>query len=210
MSNVVIEIEQAAKPPLRQRLCSWKWWVYGDMNSQPLEKPLNPHWFEIIFCFCIWFFIFFQPWVATWLNRNPPSFESLQRVHGKVIRTGEFAPQFSVRLDSGEVLNLDYPDFLGYNGRHDTWMKKLGYRSGNVAGCYANVWYDSPRFTLNTRNRIWQIKCDHRLISANYTDFLKMFEDRKSLVSNGFFAFIFFPLLMALATARQRRGLLRQ
>lgn len=31
-------IPQPPKPPWRVRLTSWKWWVYGDVNSQPREK----------------------------------------------------------------------------------------------------------------------------------------------------------------------------
>lgn len=205
MSNLAIETEQPAKPRLRQRLRSWKWWVYGDMNSKPLEKPPKGFRFQLFIGILFWLFIAVHPCISTWINRHPPKFSDLQVAHGIVISTNEKNPHLRIRLDNGEVLAMEYPSFMNNYGRTSAGPKKLGANNANVLGCRATVWFDIPRYTLWKRYRVWQIHCDDRDVSASYEEII-FDSEGMGLVFFGITAFILMPFLMALWFVRFMRG----
>lgn len=96
-----------AKPPWGVRLRSWKWWVYGDVNSQLREKPPKGYYFQIAIAIVLWVAIAGHPWITTWVNRHPPAFSSLEITKGTVVRTSRKSPHLDLRLDSGEILNME-------------------------------------------------------------------------------------------------------
>ncbi len=209
MSTAISESEKhekQSKPPLGQRLRSWKWWVYGDMHSRPRKDIPNSHIYNVITGFLIWSLLGIQPWVTTWINRVPPDFSSLKSVHGEIINASEKSPHFFLKSDSGRIFKFDYPGFLIVYPRAVGSMNKLGEKNGNVVGCSATIWFDIPRYTLWTRYRVWQIECDDHSTGASYEDFLQGLDRRLSLLWWGFIIFIFMPFGGTLIMLRSRRG----
>lgn len=80
------------KPPWRIRLTSWKWWVYGDAYSQPLEQLPKGFYKHVAFATTLWVVIAFHPWVTTFINREPPPFDQLKVVEGTIHTTYEKKP----------------------------------------------------------------------------------------------------------------------
>lgn len=205
MNNLAIDAEQPVKPPLRQRMRSWKWWVYGDMNSKPLEKPPKGVRLQFSIGIIFWIVIAVQPCVSTWINRHPPKFSELQVAHGLVTSTNEKNPHLRLRLNNGDVLAMEYPSFMNNYGRTSAGPRKLGINNAKVLGCRATVWFDIPRYTLWQRYRVWQITCDDRDEGASYDEIIFSSGDM-GLVFFGISAFILIPLLMALRFVRSMRG----
>lgn len=205
MIDAMVENELPDKPTIGQRLRSWKWWVYGDMHSKPLEKPPKGLRLQLFIGIFGWLFIAVHPWVTTWINRNPPPFSELQVAHGKVVGTDFKNPHLVLQLDNGEVLKLEYPSFMNTYGRTSAGIRKFGNDNAKVLGCRGTVWFDVPRYTLWRRYRVWQISCDDRDIGASYDEIIFSSGDM-SLVLFGFGAFILIPMVTALWFVRFRRG----
>ncbi len=200
------EKESPLKPLIRERLRSWKWWIYGDMHSKPRKDIPNGHIYNVVVGLFIWIFLGVQPWITTWINRKPPEFSSLKIMHGVIINSHEKSPHFILKSDSGEIFKFDYPGILLIYPRAVGLMTKLGEENRNVIGCNATIWFDIPRYTLWTRYRVWQIACDDRSVGASYEDFLGGFERRLGLRWWGFIVFVFMPLGGTLIIVRSRRG----
>ncbi len=206
MSDAMTVIKQSPKPPLGQRLRSWKWWVYGDMSSQPLEKAPKGYRLNICLGIAIWLSLGVYPWIDSWINRHPPEFSSLQSVRGVITNTSRKSPQFILQLTTGERVRLEYQGFLGIYGRETGLMRRLGDENQNVLGCSATVWFDVPRFTLWKRNRVWQIACDNSPHGASYENFREYFKKWNRLIYWGVIIFFLIPLGMAIISIRFRRG----
>ncbi len=116
MSDNPMAIHSDNKPPLAVKLRSWKWWVYGDMDSQPLEKPLRMSRKDICVNAVVYLLHCCYPFLATCVNRNPPDFNELKTAEGEVIGAGLNAPQIRMKLESGQRLRLTLPS--GY------WLSK--------------------------------------------------------------------------------------
>lgn len=198
------QVDRNLKPLLRQRLRSWKWWVYGDINSQPLEKPPKGFLFKILLGGATWLLIAGHPWVITWLNSNPPEFSSLQIATGLVIHTNRKNPQIGLRLESGQILEMEFPGFLNTYGTTSSGIRSLGFNNQKVFGCRATVWFDIPRYSLWRRYRIWQIACEDGKVIASYGEITNSIQ--WDLLDAAIFAFLIMPLLMALTLARHKRG----
>lgn len=206
MSTAMAPVAVNPKPPLRQRLRSWKWWVYGDMNSQPLEKAPKGYLFNFCLGIVIWLILCVYPWIDSWINRHPPEFSSLQSIHGLVTNTSRKSPQFIFQLATGERMRLEYPGYLGIYGRDTGVMRRLGDENENVLGCSATVWFDVPRFTLWKRNRVWKIACDNSQHGASYENFRDYFEKWNSLIYWGVINFLLIPIGLVIILIRFRRG----
>lgn len=206
MNSEVIESGTPAKPPLRQRLRSWKWWVYGDVNSMPLKKP--PKWYraQIFLAIFFWIFLGIHPLVSTWINSTPPEFSQLQIVHGKVIYTSRLSPHLGIETESGETLRMEYPGFLSNYGRPVGGTRSLGPDNERVFGCMATVWFDVPKYTLWSRHRVWQITCDNGQASALYSDFVASSARKMGLIHWSVSIFFIMPFLMFIYLIRYRRG----
>ncbi len=198
--------ERTKKPPLGKRLRSWKWWIYGDMQSKPKKDIPNGHIYNVVVGSLGWILLGVQPWITTWINRVPPDFSTLKKVHGKIINAHEKSPHVVLKTDSGTVFKFDYPGFLIVYPRASGSMEKLGDQNRNVLGCKATVWFDIPRYTLWTRHRLWQIACDDGRAAASYQDFLEDLDSRLALRWWGFVIFIFMPSGGMLIILRSRRG----
>lgn len=207
VSETEVDQERNKKPPLRKRLRSWKWWVYGDMDSKPLEQPLRRSW-KIIVVEGIFYLVFgVYPLFANWVNRNPPKFEELHVVHGEVIGTSSRAPQIHMALDSGEKLNLTLPqgyipDKRGESGE----MSALGKGNHDINHCKARAWYSKPSAYFFERNYVWQIRCDDRLGGASYGELVRYFESHTFLKAHAVMIFVVIPLLSFIYVVRYRRG----
>ncbi len=195
------------KPPLGKRLRSWKWWVYGDLDSKPLEKPLRLGWKVNLFNGLLYLLIGAGPFITHWVNREPPKFDELQIVHGEVITTSSSAPQITMRLDSGQMLRLTLPNenFIGKGGEKGE-MAALGDSNAAVTGCFATAWYSEPRLHFFERNYVWQIKCDDRSAGARYADVVRYFDNRLHLIAQALMIFLVMPMLLLLYVIRYRRG----
>ncbi len=195
------------KPPLGKRLRSWKWWIYGDIDSKPLETPLRMGWKAYLFHVLPYLLLGVCPFITHWVNRQPPRFDELQLVHGEVIKTSSSAPQISMRLDSGQMLRLTLPNgnFTGKGGEKGQ-IKVLGDRNADVAGCFAKAWYSVPRLYLFQRNYVWQIECDDHSAGATYADFIRYFESHMNLFTQAVLIFLVMPLVILLYVVRYRRG----
>jgi len=203
-SDEVSRGDTPAKPSLCERLRSWKWWLYGDMNSQPRDRPPKGYYFQIALAVALWFFIAGHPWLTTWINRHPPEFSSLETVRGTVVRTSRKSPHLDLRLDNGKILNMEFPGFLNTYGSSPGGTRGLGSNNEKILGCTATVWFDVPRYTLWERYRVWQITCDDGHAGATYSELVA--ESSMSLAFSGVAAFIGLPFLLFIYFIRYRRG----
>lgn len=204
MNSEVFKNEAPIKPPLRQRLLSWKWWIYGDMNSQRSKQTPKGYRFHVVCGLLMWLSLGVYPWINTWINRHPPEFESLNKVHGQVAYTSSKNPQFILQLETGELLELEYPGFLGIYGKGTGLMRRMGVENKNVLGCSATVWFDNPRYTLWQRNRVWQIECDNKQAGASYKNFVDKFESSNGLIYWGVIHFLLMPIGIMIIFIRYR------
>lgn len=158
------------KPSIGVRLRSWKWWVYGDINSQPREKPPKGFWFQVALAVLLWTFIAGHPWLSTWINRHPPEFSSLETVRGVVVRTSRRSPHLDLRVADGGILNMEFPGFLNTYGSDTRIIKYLGMYNEGLLNCDATVWFDIPKYTLWERYRVWQIACSNSDAEVSYME----------------------------------------
>lgn len=206
MSNVGINTEQPAKPPLRQRLRSWKWWVYGDLNSMPRDKPPKGYLAQFFIGIFFWVLLGIHPWVVTWINSQPPSFSKLQIARGMVTYTSRKSPHLGIKTEAGENLRMEYPGFLTNYGSSPGGTRNLGSDNERVLGCVATVWFDVPEFTLWTRRRVWQITCDNGQASALYPDLVAISSGSMGLNFWAVVIFFVMPFLIFIYLIRYRRG----
>lgn len=200
------QAEKPAKPPWRVRLRSWKWWVYGDVYSQPLEQLPKGFYRSLTIAVTFWVVIAFHPWVTTVINREPPPFDQLKVVEGTIHTTYEKNPHIILKTHEGVNMEMEFPVFLNTLGqqipRHQV-RSNLGQFNRNLVGCEGRVWYDIPVGTLWTRYRIWQVECPNLGLTVPYG------EVKRSDPYLGFAAiFVFFliPLGFLSIFLRMSRG----
>ena len=111
--------EKPPKPPWRVRLRSWKWWVYGDAYSQPLDKLPKGFYKSLAIATTAWVLIAFHPWVTTLMNREPPAFDTLKVVQGIIVATAEKNPHVILKTREGVNLEMEFPVFK-YAGAANT------------------------------------------------------------------------------------------
>jgi energy-coupling factor transporter transmembrane protein EcfT len=194
-----------AKPSWRIRLTSWKWWVYGDAYSQPLDKLPKRFYLQVAVAATLWVVIAFHPWMTTFINREPPPFEQLKVVEGTIHTTYEKNPHVIFKTRDGRNLEMEFPVFLNTLGKQTprASIRNLGKFNRNLVGCEGRIWYDVPVGTLWTRYRIWQVECPNLGLSVPYED------ASRSDLHLGFAAiFVFFlmPLGFSSIFFRMSRG----
>lgn len=196
--------DMPVKSPLRARLRSWKWWVYGYVDWQPPEKPPRGYYFQLVMAVVLWTVIAVHPWLTTWINRHPPEFSSLEMVKGTVVRTSRKSPHLGLRLESGEILNMEYPGFLNTYGSSPGGTRGLGPNNEKIRGCIATVWFDRPKYTLWKRYRVWQVICHGNQFGATHRELVT--ESTMSLGLRGAFAFFVLPFFLVIYLIRYRGG----
>ena len=199
-------VPQPPKPPWRVRLTSWKWWVYGDAYSQPLEKLPKGFYPQVAIAATLWVVIAFHPWVTTFINREPPPFEQLKVVEGTIHTTYEKDPHVVFKTHDGRRLEMEFPVFLNTLGKQmpPANIRNLGKFNRNLVGCEGRIWYDVPAGTLWTRYRIWQVECPNLGLSVPY-EVVTQFDN----TGLGFMAiggFLFMPLIFLSIFFRMSRG----
>lgn len=200
-----VPVNAPEKPSWGVRLRSWKWWVYGAVNSQPREKPPKGYYFQIAMAVALWAVIAGHPWLTTWINRHPPELSSLEMVKGTVVRTARKSPHLGLRLENGEIRDIEFPVFLNtYGGVARTFRHLPGNYNGDFMDCEATVWFDMPKYTLWKRYRIWQVICANSPVRVNYEQIVA--EDRMFFVFTGVVAFVALPFLLLIYFIRYRRG----
>jgi hypothetical protein len=176
------------KPPWRIRLTSWKWWVYGNAYSQPLDKLPKGFHLQVFAAVALWVVIAFHPWVTTFINREPPPFQQLQVVEGTIHTTYEKNPHVIFKTRDGRNLEMEFPVFLNTLNSQPPGVRGIGKFNRDLVGCDGRIWYDIPVGTLWTRYRIWQVECVNFPYLVSYQRVVK--ESNSGL---GFFAiFVFF------------------
>ena len=197
--------EKPPKPPWRIRLTSWKWWVYGDAYSQPLEKLPKGFYTQVGIGITLWVVIAFHPWVTTWINREPPPFNQLQVVEGTIHTTYEKDPHVIFKTRDGLTLQMEFPVFLNTLGKQmpPANIRNLGKFNRNLAGCEGRIWFDIPIGTLWKRYRIWQVECPNLGLSVPYTAISK---HEEPLWFAALFVFFFLPIGLFSIFFRMSRG----
>ncbi len=193
------------KPPWRIRLTSWKWWVYGDAYSQPLEQLPKGFYKHVAFATTLWVVIAFHPWVTTFINREPPPFDQLKVVEGTIHTTYEKNPHVIFKTREGVNLEMEFPVFLNTLGKQvpSGNIPNLGKFNRNLVGCDGRIWYDIPVGTLWTRYRIWQVECPNLSLLVPYEVVSK---SRDRYFDAGFFVFFLLPLMCLSIFFRMSRG----
>lgn len=205
MSDTPTISKSDGKLPLAVKMRSWKWWVYGDIDSKPLTKPpAGTAAYVCVMC-AFWLYVAGVPWWLTWINRHPPQLSKLQVLHGEVIFASRKSPHLILRTDAGEVIQMDYPSFINNFGRSTQIIHALGSDNKNVLGCHAAVWIDAPKYTLWHRTWAWQIRCDDRSAGASFSDIRHSTADL-DLEFYGYGVFMVLPLAFAIWLLRFRRG----
>jgi hypothetical protein len=199
-------VERPPKPPWRVRLRSWKWWVYGAVDSQPLEHLPKGFYKSLTIAITFWVVIAFHPWVTTFINREPPPFDQLKVVEGTIHTTYEKNPHVILKTRHGVNMEMEFPVFLNTLGQQipSGFIRNLGKFNRNLVGCEGRVWYDIPVGTLWTRYRIWQVECPNLGLTVPYSVIAK--HDNSGL---GFMAagvFFLMPLGFLSILLRMSRG----
>ena len=163
--------EKPPKPPWRVRLRSWKWWVYGDAYSQPVDKLPKEFYNSLAMATTTWVLIAFHPWVTTYINREPPPFDQLKLVEGTIHTTREKNPHVTLKTREGVNISMEFPVFLNTLGQQPPSFdnRYLGQFNRHLVGCEGRVWYDIPVGTLWTRYRIWQVECPNLGLNVPYS-----------------------------------------
>jgi hypothetical protein len=193
------------KPPWRIRLTSWKWWVYGDAFSQPLEQLPKGFYTQVTVLVTAWIVIAFHPWITTLINSEPPPFDQLKAVEGTIATTYEKDPHVVFKTHDGRRLEMEFPVFLNTVGKQmpPADIRNLGKFNRNLVGCEGRIWYDIPVGTLWTRYRIWQVDCPNLGLAVPYTVVSKY---KEPLWFAAIFVFFFLPLMGASILFRSSRG----
>ena len=202
MSNT--QTDKRPKPPWGVRLRSWKWWVYGDAYSQPLDKLPKGFYGQVFFVVALWVVIAFHPWVTTFINRKPPPFEQLHMVEGTIHTTYEKNPHVILKTRDGRNLEMEFPVFLNTLKSLPTGVRGLGRFNRDLLGCDGKVWYDVPAGTLWTRYRIWQIECANFPYRVTYQKVST--ESDSGLGFFAIFVFLLMPLGFLSILFRMSRG----
>ena len=199
------QAEKPAKPPWRVRLRSWKWWVYGDVYSQPLEQLPKDFYKSLTIAVTFWVVIAFHPWVTTFINREPPPFDQLKVVEGTIHTTYEKNPHIILKTHEGVNMEMEFPVFLNTLGQQIPSFdnRYLGQFNRNLVGCEGRVWYDVPVGTLWTRYRIWQVECPNLGLNVSYS---VTTERPPGLMIFGFGVFFLMPLGFLSIFLRMSRG----
>lgn len=202
------EVEEGKKkPPLRKRLRSWKWWVFGDMDSEPLDQPLRMGKREIVVNAAFYLLFCCYPFAATWVNWRPLLLTEVRGVHGVVVRTSSQAPQIRMKLDTRQMLNLTIPQGYWLSKKPETGeLESLGEHNAEIAGCHATAWYSEAHVYILERKHLQQIYCHDRPAGANYGEFVRFFEESKKLKLHSVMTFVLIPLFWWLYVVRYRRG----
>ncbi len=197
--------EKPPKPPWRIRLTSWKWWVYGDAYSQPLEQLPKGFYKHVAFAITLWVVIAFHPWVTTFINREPPPFDQLKVVEGTIHTTYEKNPHVILKTRDGTNLEMEFPVFLNTLGKETprTNIHGLGKFNRNLVGCEGRIWYDIPVGTLWTRYRIWQVECSNSNLWVPYE---QVSLSDPYLGFSAIFVFFLLPLMGLSIFFRMSRG----
>lgn len=200
-----IKTDKRPKPPWGVRLRSWKWWVYGDAYSQPLDKLPKGFYGQVFFVVALWVVIAFHPWVTTFINRKPPPFEQLQMVEGTIHTTYEKNPHVILKTRDGRNLEMEFPVFLNTLGSQmaSANIRNLGRFNRNLLGCNGHIWYDVPAGTLWTRYRIWQIECQNLGLTVPYS-VVRQYDE--PLWFAAIFAFFLMPFCFLSILFRMSRG----
>ncbi len=196
--------EKPPKPPWGIRLTSWKWWVYGDAYSQPLEKLPKGFYKHVAFAFTLWLVIAFHPWVSTFINREPPPFAQLKVVEGSIHTTYEKNPHVIFKTREGMNLEMEFPVFLNTLKSQPPGVRGLGKFNRDLVGCDGRIWYDVPVGTLWTRYRIWQVECTNFPFFVSYQQVVS--ESRNNLGPFAIGVFFFLPLIGLSILFRMSRG----
>ena len=206
--NEIININTAqTEPSLSVKMRSWKWWVYGEINPQPLAKTPWHYYALLVTDILFWLVFILLPWTATWVNREPPALSTLQSVHGRVIDTRGRGPHVRIVSDDGSHLQMMFPTFLSDLLSPSGGAKSLGPANASVRGCQATVWFDKPRYMLFENYRIWQIRCDDGSEEASYDDIVAEAGLTYWLIWTGIMGFLVFPLLAFIYLERSKRML---
>ena len=198
------QTDKRPKPPWGVRLRSWKWWVYGDAYSQPLDKLPKGFYGQVFFVVALWVVIAFHPWVTTFINRKPPPFEQLHMVEGTIHTTYEKNPHVILKTRDGRNLEMEFPVFLNTLKSLPTGVRGLGRFNRDLLGCDGKVWYDVPAGTLWTRYRIWQIECANFPYRVTYQKVST--ESDSGLGFFAIFVFLLMPLGFLSILFRMSRG----
>jgi hypothetical protein len=191
------------KTPWRVRLTSWKWWVYGDAYSQPLDKLPKGFYGQLALAVGLWVLIAFHPWVSTFINLKPPPVEQLQVIEGNVTSTRDKNPHVMFKTRDGRRLEMEFPVFLNTLGSQTTSVSGLGQFNRNLMGCEGRIWYDIPVGTLWTRYRIWQVECENLGVLVPYAT---VNQPKNTLGFSAFFVFLLMPLGLLSIFLRMSRG----
>jgi hypothetical protein len=197
--------EKAHKPPWRVRLRSWKWWVYGAVDSQPLDQLPKGFYKSLTITITLWVVIAFHPWVTTFINREPPPFDQLKVVEGTIHTTYEKNPHVILKTRDGVNMEMEFPVFLNTLGQQQPKFdnRYLGQFNRKLVGCDGRVWYDVPVGTLWTRYRIWQVECPNLGLDVPYS---VIKERPPGLMIATIFAFFIMPLGFLSIFLRMSRG----
>lgn len=199
-----MQTPSAPKPPWGVRLSSWKWWVYGDAYSQPLDKLPKGFYWQVALAAGLWMLIALHPWVSTFINRTPPPFNQLLVVEGTVITTYNKNPHVILKTQDGRKLEMEFPVFLNTLNSQPPGVKGLGKFNRNLVGCVGRIWYDIPIGTLWKRHRIWQVECKNPHFAVPYQKITS--ESRYGLEFFAVFVFFLMPLGFLSIFLRMSRG----
>ena len=204
MSMSDTQTDKRPKPAWGVRLRSWKWWVYGDAYSQPLDKLPKGFYGQVFFVVALWVVIAFHPWVTTFINRKPPPFEQLHMVEGTIHTTYEKNPHVILKTRDGRNLEMEFPVFLNTLKSSPSTLRGLGTFNRNLLGCDGYVWYDIPIGTLWKRYRIWSIKCTNFPLDIPYIKTIQ--ESNLGLIFYASAVFLVLPLGLLSILFRMSRG----
>lgn len=90
-------VPKPPKPPLSTRIRSWKWWVYGDMHSQPRVKPPKGFNVQLAIAFAVCWTFYLHP---TTVNANPLSEKNICLQYSIKDETYQIALNNLMRYDS--------------------------------------------------------------------------------------------------------------
>ncbi len=202
------ELNEDTKPPLRLRLRSWKWWVYGEIAPRPAGPAPSCFYPVLVLDIVLWLLLCVYPWSATWINRQPPDIYSLQPVSMTVTQASRNSPQLTLKLPDGRLAEVEFPTYLNPFFNHDSASPVLAAARENLQGCTGKVWLDLPSHTLFNVYRVWQVDCDRPDASVYYHQVVHGSDLAGTLVTMGLLSFVLIPLLGTIWLVRVRRGLL--
>lgn len=86
--------------------------------------------------------------------------DGLTEVRGVVIKTARKDPHITVRLDSGEVKDFEFPVFLNSLGS-EVFITDFGDSNQMLLGCNVVMQAKTVRFVYYMRQRIWELDCNN-------------------------------------------------